>query len=228
MSETLYWLSQVLADVPESDDWLRDAEKIIHSGLRFPKRRNDWRLGRWTVKRAVRAYLVDRPALSSVEIRAAENGAPEAFINNVPAKASISISHSEGRSFCTVGNPDLSIGCDLEHIEPREDNLVSDYFTPEEISFCHEAKNLEKVVAVNLIWSAKESILKILREGLRRDTRSVIVCPDPVASESSWNAWTGYCLESSRIFAGWWRTCDGFVYTLASDRPTSTPEQITP
>jgi 4'-phosphopantetheinyl transferase len=227
MNDNLYWLTQNLADVPESNDWLSDAEQGILSGLRFLKRRNDWRLGRWTVKSAILAYQDKAKAIiSSLEIRAAGDGAPEAYWNNESAEISISISHSEGRSFCIVGPRDLSIGCDLERMEPREDNLVSDYFTPEEISFCRQARETEKPLAVNLIWSAKESALKILREGLRRDTRSIVVHPDSWSRESTWNTWTGQCLESSRIFPGWWRAYDGFVYTLAADRPTSIPNQL--
>jgi 4'-phosphopantetheinyl transferase len=227
MQNILYWLTQNLADVPENNDWLSDAEQGILSRLRFPKRRNDWRLGRWTVKNAILAYQdKEKSIISSLEIRTAGDGAPEAYWKNESAEISISISHSEGRSFCIVGPRDFSIGCDLERMEPREDNLVSDYFTPDEISFCRKTQEAEKPLAVNLIWSAKESVLKILREGLRRDTRSVVIHPDSWRSESAWNKWTGQCLESSQIFSGWWRAHDGFVYTLAADHPISVPSQL--
>jgi 4'-phosphopantetheinyl transferase len=227
MSNILYWFAQNLADVPESNEWLCDAEQSILAGLRFPKRRNDWRLGRWTAKQAVLAHQhKEKSTISSLEIRAAEDGAPEAYWNNETAEVSISISHSEGRSFCIVGPGDFSIGCDLEWIAPREDNLVWDYFTPEEIFYCRQAREAERPLAVNLIWSAKESVLKILREGMRRDTRSIVVHPDSWGSADAWNKWTGRCLESAKIFSGWWRSDDGFVYTLAADRPTSLPNQL--
>ena len=37
--------------------WLSAAEIDQMTGLRFPKRRREWRLGRWTAKHAVAACL---------------------------------------------------------------------------------------------------------------------------------------------------------------------------
>ncbi len=227
MNGIIYWLTQTLTDLPEHDVWLSNTERGIVAGMRFVKRRNDWRLGRWTAKLAIRAYMIqDAPELSSLEIRAAADGAPEAFWNDEAANVSISISHSDGRSLCVVGPRNSSVGCDLERIEPREDYLVQDYFTSEEASFCEHLPAAEKPLGVNLVWSAKEAVLKALREGLRRDTRSIVIHPDVAAGDGSWNKWTGNCRETSRIFHGWWRSCDGYVYTLASDQPTGVPEQI--
>lgn len=214
-----YWLAQNLSDVPVQDDWLSEGERSILAGFRFPKRRNDWRLGRWTAKQAIYAYRQQsHPNLSSLEIRAAADGAPEVFWNNTPGGVSLSISHALNRSLCAVGPADLAIGCDIEQLERREDSLVLDYFTPEEISLCHQAVPENRTLVVNLIWSAKESVLKALREGLRRDTRSVFIRPDFGEQEKGWNAWTGHCPELARSFYGWWRAADGFVYTLASDK----------
>jgi 4'-phosphopantetheinyl transferase len=226
MSEILCWLSQNLVDVPEGDDWLCDSEQSTLGGLRFAKRRNDWKLGRWTVKQAIRSYLQKDLLLSSIEIRVADNGAPEAFRDNAPGSVSISISHSSNRSLCAVGAPDHAIGCDLEQLEIREESIVTDYFTPEEISLCRRMLESEKALIVNLIWSAKESSLKILREGLRRDTRSIRIDPDLMRQEGDWSRWTGYCLETSSVFYGWWRHGEGFVYTLGSTQPTSSPQQL--
>jgi 4'-phosphopantetheinyl transferase len=226
MSENLYWLGQNLVDVPEGDDWLCDAERHTLAGLRFAKRRNDWLLGRWTVKQAIRSCLQNDLSLSSLEIRVADNGAPEAFRDDAPGGVSISISHSNNRSLCAVGPPNHAIGCDLEQLEIREESIVTDYFTPEEISLCRRTSESEKALTINLIWSAKESSLKILREGLRRDTRSIRIEPDFKRQEGGWSRWTGFCLETSSIFYGWWRNSEGFVYTLGSTRPNSSPKQI--
>jgi 4'-phosphopantetheinyl transferase len=217
MISHLYWLIQTLADVPEGEDWLSDGERDIASGFRFDKRRNDWRLGRWTMKRAVGAVLdCDLSAISALEIRAAADGAPEVFRMGKPVDVSISISHSNARSLCAVGPSKIAMGCDLERVEARDSRLVQDYFSPPEIAFCN-ADPSENALRVNLIWSAKESVLKALREGLRRDTRSILVCPDCRSFEGTWNPFSGRCLESNRTFKGWWRSQDGFVYTLASD-----------
>ncbi len=226
MTSQIHWLIQTLADVPENVDWLSSDERTILEGLRFAKRRNDWLLGRWTAKQAICAcQLREGCSFPLLEIRAADDGAPEVFLNGKPAGISLSISHSHGQGFCAVGLPGWSIGCDLELIEDRKDPFVEDYFTPEEMAFCRDIP-AGRALADNLIWSAKETMLKALRQGLRRDTRSVIVHPDPWENESTWNTWEGHCLETSRTFYGWWRSLHGYVYTLASDQRTSPPGQL--
>jgi 4'-phosphopantetheinyl transferase len=226
MSDTLYWLTRQLEDIPESDDWLSSAERDILAGFRFSKRRNDWRLGRWTAKQAICAYQSRRnPVLASIEICAAEDGAPEAFQSGEPGGVSISISHSNGHGFCVVGPPGFSVGCDTERIEPREVQFFRDYFTPEEIALLQNTPAERSLVAY-MIWCAKESALKALRQGLRLDTRSVIVRPDFGEQEGSWNTWTGRCLDSPRTFRGWWRSLDGFIYAMTADQITSPPKQL--
>ena len=85
MNLHLYWLIRTLADVPENADWLSGDERATLAGLRFAKRRDDWLLGRWTAKNAICAYQTGGNfALSSLEIRAAEDGAPEAFLDGKP------------------------------------------------------------------------------------------------------------------------------------------------
>ncbi len=226
MSEILCWLFQTLTDVPEGEEWLSGGERAVLAGLRFSKRRNDWLLGRWTAKRAICLYQSRKnPNLSSLEIRAADDGAPEAFWEGEPAKVSFSISHSNARCVCAAGPPDLPLGCDLELIEQRDIGFFGDYFASEEMALL-QASPAEANLVAYLIWSAKESVLKALREGLRRDTRSVLIQPEFPGPESAWNPWTGRCLESSRIFYGWWRAFDGYVLTLASGHPTSLPKQL--
>jgi 4'-phosphopantetheinyl transferase len=70
----LYWFEQSLANVPQRETWLSAREADYSRNLRFPKRRADWLLGRWTAKNAVAAFL-DIPAeplaLSDIEIRSA-------------------------------------------------------------------------------------------------------------------------------------------------------------
>ena len=211
-----------LTDVPENDDWLGGSERAVLAGLHFPKRRNDWRLGRWTAKQSISAFLRLQPDadLSMFEIRAAADGAPEVFLMNKPAEAAISISHSGGRSFCAAGQPDAALGCDIEQLEPRSELLASDYFTSEEVETIRRARITDpesEVVIANLIWSAKESVLKALREGLRRDTRDVTIQPDFNEQENGWLNWIGHCRRPSREFRGYWRVDSRFVYTFSTE-----------
>jgi 4'-phosphopantetheinyl transferase len=118
----VYWLEQTDADVPTENQWLSAGEALFLGRLRFAKRRKDWRLGRWTAKNALAACLnlpCDPLALANIEIRAAASGAPEAFLFNQAAPATISLSHRAGIAMCEVTLPGTGIGCNLEVIEPR-------------------------------------------------------------------------------------------------------------
>ncbi len=83
----VYWLEQTAADVPSEKEWLSARELAQENSLRFPKRRADWLLGRWTAKRALAACLELPPEYSSLvklELRSLPSGAPEVFFENRP------------------------------------------------------------------------------------------------------------------------------------------------
>ncbi len=224
MTDSLAWIAQSAEDVPADDYWLSEAERRLLNGMRFAKRRHDWRLGRWTAKLGVRTYRHEENlSLSLLEIRAAAGGFPEVFCDGRSLNVSLSLSHSRNRGFCALGPGNLAVGCDVEFVEPRDHGLVEDYFLPEEIAFLQQIPNDEQALVINLIWSAKESSLKVLREGLRRDPRSISVHLDFEDSGASWNKWYAHCLDSARVFHGWWKSAAGYVYTIASDRATSVP-----
>ena len=217
----VYWLEQTAADVPAGDDWLTAGEAARLAGMRFPKRRADWRLGRWTAKRAVAAYL----HVPGIEIRAAASGAPEAFLADQPAPATISLSHRAGRAICAVAPPGVALGCDLEIIEPRSAGFAADYFTLEEQALVAEASAADCPRLLALVWSAKESALKALREGLRLDTRSVVVSPTDVlrfAGEATWHP-LDVRHTGGQIFHGWWKNTGAVVRTLVAAPPPHPP-----
>ena len=113
----LYWLEQTEADVPQDNDWLGEGEAAVLEGMRFAKRRADWRLGRWTAKRALASFWKSSAcmrALAAIEIRPAPTGAPEVYLSNSPAAVSISLSHRAGRAICAVSPSVEALGCDVE------------------------------------------------------------------------------------------------------------------
>ena len=74
MGGSTFWLVQRVDDLPPGDSWLSAAESAHAAGLRFDKRRLDWKLGRWTVKRALFSCLEGKSPLSefaAVEVRSA-------------------------------------------------------------------------------------------------------------------------------------------------------------
>ena len=185
------WLEQTEIDVPSDNDWLNSNELARLAGMRFAKRCADWRLGRWTAKRALSVYL-DLPGYPQVfrefEIRPASSGAPQVFFANQSVALTISLSHRDGIAACAVANAGMEMGCDLELVEPRSDAFVSDYFTVEEQSLIARTCPLDRARILALLWSAKESALKALHEGLRLDTRSVVVAP--LTGKSDLNGWS--------------------------------------
>jgi len=215
----VFYLTQGHVQVPGGISWLAESERVRAADLRFPKRRSDWLLGRWTAKRAIRAYLIQAgmspPGFENLEIRSAPDGAPEAFDSGVPAPVSIALSHSAGKGFCVVGPPGQALGCDIELIQARNPEFIEDYLTDEEQSLVTSAPSDVRPLWATLIWSAKESALKCLREGLRRDTRTVQV---QVAREHvpGWTPFTVECLDSVTRFYGWWREEGLFVQTIAA------------
>lgn len=222
------WLTQDLADLPLDDSWLSAREREVAGRMYFEKRRRDWKLGRWTAKRAVLHYLrlpQDAAAASTLEILAAADGAPEASLDGAACPCAVSISHSGDLAFCAVAPAGIALGCDLEEIRPREKNFADDYFTHDELRIVASAADADRASIVTLIWSAKESALKALRQGLRRDTRSVKV--DLFEKESAgWKSLAVTDLESSRIFSGWYRDSDQWVRTIATYPPTEAPIEL--
>jgi 4'-phosphopantetheinyl transferase len=221
----VFWLEQTEADVPAESDWLSPSEALRLAGLRFPKRRADWRLGRWTAKRAVAACLglpIHAENLALLEIRAAASGEPEVFLQRVPAAVSISLSHRAGVALCAVTPSSTALGCDLEIVEPRSDAFAADYFTVEEQALLSRTPASNRAVLLSLLWSAKESALKALHQGLRLDTRSVIVELDLRAKSSDSVPWIPLQVRhgNGSIFHGCWFVRGRLLRSLVAAAPS--------
>jgi 4'-phosphopantetheinyl transferase len=226
----VYWLEQSAADVPAENDWLSANEAVCLNGMRFAKRRADWRLGRWTAKRALSVCL-DVPAhpqvFKKMDIRPAPSGAPEVFFVNQPAAVTISLSHRGGIAACAVAMSGVEMGCDLEMVEPRSDAFVADYFTVEEQALVARASAADRPRLLALLWSGKESALKALHEGLRLDTRCVIV--SPFAASFDLNGWSPLQVRyaGGQVFHGWWQLADNILRTVVAAPPPNSPIPLT-
>lgn len=220
------WLTCDRGDVPDGLDWLAPDECTRLEAFRFAARRADFLLGRWTAKRAI-AAAVPAPGLAAIAIRAAADGAPEAFLDGAPLPIAVSISHRAGRALAAVGDAG-ALGADLELVEPRSALLVADFFTAAEAAEVAACPPASRDRAIALIWSAKESALKVRRTGLREDPRRVrveaagITEAFDVAADGAWRA-LRIAVDGASGLAGWWRDDAGHVLTIAGDALAAGP-----
>lgn len=223
-SPALHWLTQRCGDVPRHNAWLAPDERTVLDRLQVLKRRSEWRLGRWTAK----CLLAERLRVfdyRDVEVEAAADGAPEAFVGGQRVPGGISISHSNGMGLCVFSMDAAGVGCDVELVESRSDAFVSDFFSQEERESVARVTGDGRSMITTLLWSAKESVLKARREGLRRDTRKIVVridTDDTPCRRNPWHRFAAHCVGERQSFHGWWRSSGRFVYTAAvSDEPKS-------
>jgi 4'-phosphopantetheinyl transferase len=214
----VYWLEQTQEDAPAEEDWLSVNEAACLDTMRFAKRRADWRLGRWTAKRAAAIYLgLTGEIYGMIEVQPAASGAPKIFLPNGCIPLSISLSHSNGRAVCAMAPAGTLLGCDLEKVEPRGETFLADYFTIREQAMVHRAPQASRDLLTTLLWSTKESALKALHTGLRLDTRTVEATPAcPSADLLAAGRWApiSVCYRDSERLEGWWQHEKQLVRTL--------------
>ena len=218
------WLSQGLADVPGDDAWLAPREAAYLAGMRLPKRRGEFRLGRWTAKRGIAQWLGRScPEMRAILVDRAPDGAPAPFVDGRPADLSLTMTDRADQAVCLVGPAGTALGCDLELVEPRSDAFVADYFTePEQQLVAAEGRGDARDLVANLIWCGKESALKVLRTGLRRSTLSVEVSFPAAPAVEGWAPIRVRAVEGA-VFPGWWQRFGAFVLTVAAAGPFAPP-----
>jgi 4'-phosphopantetheinyl transferase len=235
------WLVQTATELPAlpATAWLSPPEQERLSTLRIEKKRREWLLGRWTAKRLVQAYLEQVGAghvdMADIAITPGADGAPELGTTVPDASPTLqaalcalrlTISHSNGRSFCALAQGGVGVGADIEAIAARSPVFATDFFTPGELALVAAAPVALHDTLVTAVWSAKEAVLKALRLGLTVDTR-MVECLPPLplegADTAQWAAFVAHCHPSlGGPPAGvtcWWRADDAFVLVLAVAEP---------
>lgn len=225
MMRSIQWWSAGLAGVPGDDAWIDDAESRRFAAMRYTKRRQEARLARYTAKSTVaqaRRLPLDTRSLARVTVRNAADGAPEVWIDGRESGLVIAMTDRADWAVAATLDGRDRIGCDLELVEPRSAAFVADYFTHHEQQLV--AGSDDRDLIANLIWSAKESALKVLRTGLRRDTRTVEVRleSEPAAS------WSRLVVtaDEGRTMPGWWISYGQFVLTMAAAADTAEPVSL--
>jgi 4'-phosphopantetheinyl transferase len=195
--------------------------------MRFTKRRNEFLLRRWVGKRTVAARVgldADETSLARIEVLNRVTGAPYVSIGGAVAPWEISLSDRAGCAVAMIGAVDSrspgALGIDLEIVERRSEGFVTDFLTRAEQDWVRgeaaQDPRLGRDAAANLVWSAKESALKVLHLGLRADTRWVEVTLRSDARDDGWAPFTAVW-RGGRALPGWWRRDGAYLLTVAAE-----------
>lgn len=228
--DTVGWLATCEDDVPTGDAWLSAWERERAAGMRFTKRRTEFLTSRHTAKHALALALGEHPEpLARFEVRHHATGAPAPHVGGRPAHVAISMTDRADWAVTVVSRDGRRrLGCDLELVEPRTPAFVRDWFTPPEQALVAAATDAdERDLLANLVWSAKESALKVLRTGLRRDTRSVVVALGDGPGSAGWSPLTVTTVEGD-VMPGWWCRLGRFVVTFTADAAVASPTPLAP
>ena len=224
-SGLMMWSARGEHELPSSGDWLSAGESDRASGMPFTKRRTEYLLRRWVCKKAVAVVVGlrdDLPSLARIEVTNRPTGAPAVLVDGDEAGLDVSLSDRAGWAVCVVGQGLGRVGCDLEIVEPRTPGFVSDFLTAAEQTYVAARPSADHDAAANLIWSAKESGLKVLQTGLRRDTRSVEVVVGEADGAVGW-ARLDVCTAEGSVCPGWWRRAGSFLVTVAGESALPAP-----
>jgi 4'-phosphopantetheinyl transferase len=211
--------------------WLTEREAGRAAGMRFTKRRTEYLVRRLAAKHAVAATLgwpTDVDTLARIAVLNRLTGAPYVQVDDEPLGLDVSLTDRAGWGVCLVGRDIGAVGCDVEIAEPRSAGFVRDFLTPQEQQMVAGARDEQHAhLLANLVWSAKESALKVLRTGLRRDTRSVDVHLDPTddATGPTWAPLVVHSMDGA-AFPGWWRRDGPWLLTVAYAQPAPAPEPL--
>ncbi len=226
------------------------AERTRLAAFRVGKRAADWLAGRLAAKSVVAAALArvapgDWP-LRAIEIGSEPSGRPYAaiapdagpvggFAPGTRLPITVSISHAGGHALCAAAWSDpaggwrRSLGVDLGEVEPRSREFVAGFLTADERRFVQDGPRDGRGLRANLIWCAKEAVLKALGVGLTVDTYALSCLPAPGAvdraewplspDDPGWHPFVATCTPvlGRRKVRGIWRSFPGLVAALSAD-----------
>jgi 4'-phosphopantetheinyl transferase len=222
--------------MPQRLDWVSPQERVRLDGLRFTKRRTEYLLRRWVGKRTVAARIGlpdDAATLARIEVLNRMTGAPYVVVDGAEAPWEVSLSDRAGCAVAVIGaavsDVTGALGVDLEVVEPRSDGFLTDFLTAAEQDWVRGRPGgsdpLARDAAANLIWSAKEAALKVLRLGLRADTRSVEVTVESDVRSDGWARFTA-ARRDGPVLPGWWRRDGVYLVTVATSGDCDPPAML--
>lgn len=225
----IYWTVDSIADLlqryPSAPSLLTAKEAETYEKLTVTKRQCEWLAGRIAIKELARKI---HPTLNylEAEVRRLMNGKPWLAMGG-EKRGEISISHSGRYILAAYTENDRPIGVDLEKIEPRSKEMIETFFTTKEANALSKVPEPLRQFAANLIWSAKEAILKMEGCGLSVDTRSVeVTLPTLDELVSCRGAVTATSPKDHHEYSGGFNYFDGYISTIFAPAPVIESEQF--
>lgn len=143
---------------------LHPHEYHLYNSFLNEQRKKKFVLGRYCAKMAL-ASLFDIKNLNQIYIDSGIFNQPIIKAPNIP-NIRVSISHDNQTSIAIAFPEEHPMGIDIESIRADKTSEIEEYFlTPHEMSL---GKNLGYTnnIIITIIWTAKESLSKILKTGL--------------------------------------------------------------
>jgi 4'-phosphopantetheinyl transferase len=222
-ASVVYWAERAMpADAEEIAAEIFSKEEMVKlAGLRFPRRRNDWMIGRITAKQLYRrspGFPGKVEEDRNISVRNEADGAPYFFheeTGRLPGM--LSISHRDEQAFCAwSADADLKFGVDLEKIEPRGDIPLDVYFSVQEQMTARSLALDQQDAWITLVWSIKEAVLKGRGIGLRVDTRRIEVIEIQGSISDADARWRPFrVVDRGDEWNGFWRRRGDLFLTIA-------------
>lgn len=157
----------ILVGVGQSDTTLAgfsalsDSERRLCEGFASESRKASFVAGRVCAKGAL-GQLMSVSSFAEIDIQTGVLGQPVVFY--IPQCGyQVSISHTKGRAIAIAYSESHPMAVDIEQLRASSEHAIVKYITSEEVVL---ASSLSEPWIYLLMWSARESVSKVLRTGL--------------------------------------------------------------
>jgi len=158
------FLTVAYSEMPAAESFLTGAELACFNNFKIEKRRRDYALGRYALKKLLKEQTgldYKRWTVDTLQSRA-----PSVLSNGKTTNLNASISHSNGYGAACTSLTN-KVGIDIELIEERSKAWAEMCFTKTELAAGSGAEYLTE------LWAKKEAVLKVLNIGLTAAMRQI-------------------------------------------------------
>lgn len=138
-------------------------EECYFKTLKYEKRINSYLMGRYCAKLAV-SELLDEKDLTKILIKNGIFGQPICYCEQ-NSNIQVSISHGENFGAAVAFSETLSLGIDIEIIDPKKERVLEEQLTQWERDLALTVPHKYDYF-LTMMWTVKESLSKVLKTGL--------------------------------------------------------------